>query len=396
VDGPPLSVFVAPGRVNLIGEHIDYCGGTVLPACIPYHICALVREWDDGHLVMRSREKPYVMEEDLSDMDIPGLEARGRWTDYPLGVLKELLRKDMTAPEARERWAGRIPGLDISFFGDLPDGTGLSSSAAMEAVSCAAFIGTEGFPFAPVTKGMDPRVMMEICHRAENDFVGMPCGTMDQTAVIRGRAGFLTRLDATTGEVEHIPFPSEWIIVAFDTGTRRGLVDTEYATRREQCEEALQEIRVRSGRDIKHLVQGGLDDVHAINDEVVRSRGMHVVTEQARVERMVRALSEGGPDLEPVVGMIMDEGHSSLRDLFEVSCMELDVAQELARGVDGCVGARLTGAGFGGCTVNIVRRGKEDGFVRELCSRYRDVTGKEGRAFVGGPSSGVGRVMVPR
>jgi galactokinase len=340
----PDALVRAPARVNLIGEHTDYNEGFVLPAAINRDLCLAIRARSDGLVDVRSEGH------ESRAIDLVRLERRpGDWGDYVQGVAWALLE------------AGRRPtGWDGAIASDIPGGAGLSSSAALELATARAFQQTTGFDW-------EPNAIARICRRAENQWVGVASGVMDQVACGRGRAGHAMLLDCRSLELEHVPVPAEVAIVVLDTGTRRDLQGSAYNDRRRECEEAARVLGVESLRDV------GVDQLPPIDGSVPMRRARHVVTENARTLAAAEAMRAGDAGR---VGRLMDRSHASLRDDFEVSSEALDAIVEAARAAEGCFGARLTGAGFAGCAVALVDRDAVAGFEQTVSSRYRDETGR--------------------
>jgi galactokinase len=330
--GPPEGVWAAPGRVNLIGEHTDYSGGYVLPLALPLGVVCAGAGRDDGLLSVRSAQVP----EDVHTVDVravsPG-EVSG-WAAYAVGVAWAL----------REGW-GVVQGADLLVDGDVPPGAGLSSSAALECVVATVLRDLSGAPLS-----VDD--LARLARQAENDFVGAPTGVMDQLAAMHGRAGHVLFIDTRSGEIEPVPFDpasSGTQLLVVDTRAPHKLVDGEYAQRRRECEEAARVLGVVELRDASAgVLDGGAGRELST---VLRRRARHVVTENARVLEVVSALREGG---DPgVVGPLLTASHASLRDDFQVTVPQLDVAVEVALAA-GAYGARMTGGGFGGCVIALV------------------------------------------
>jgi galactokinase len=330
--GPPEGVWAAPGRVNLIGEHTDYSGGYVLPLALPLGVVCAGAGRDDGLLSVRSAQVP----EEVHTVDVravsPG-EVSG-WAAYAVGVAWAL----------REGW-GVVQGADLLVDGDVPPGAGLSSSAALECVVATVLRDLSGAPLS-----VDD--LARLARQAENDFVGAPTGVMDQLAAMHGRAGHVLFIDTRSGEIEPVPFDpasSGTQLLVVDTRAPHKLVDGEYAQRRRECEEAARVLGVVELRDASAgVLDGGAGRELST---VLRRRARHVVTENARVLEVVSALREGG---DPgVVGPLLTASHASLRDDFQVTVPQLDVAVEVALAA-GAYGARMTGGGFGGCVIALV------------------------------------------
>lgn len=344
----PLVAARAPGRVNLIGEHTDYNDGFVLPMAIDRSVYVAGTRRPGSRVRLHSLDYGEMVE-----FDVDGLtpDPDHRWSDYFKGMLAVL-------------GEGSFPGgFDAVILGDVPQGAGLSSSAALE-VSAGVFISAAfGFDRGRVDLARKAQL-------AENRFVGVNCGIMDQFASSLGRMGHALFIDCRTLQFDPVPLPSPgWVVAVADTGVRRGLVDSEYNNRRRECEAAVELLRpvapgIKALRDVGH----GLLEAHAARlPPVVRRRAAHVVGENERVQKAVGALRE--LDVE-AFGRMMDDSHASLRDLYEVSCRALDAMVEAARDLPGVVGSRMTGAGFGGCTVSLVREEAAAQFSRRVVERY--------------------------
>jgi len=364
------SVFHAPGRVNLIGEHIDYNGGYVLPAALEFGTTLVIREREDGLIRLASTNMP---EEAEIKVDEIGLNKSGQWTDYPVGVMVELAERGFPVSK----------GYDLFYHGEIPNGAGLSSSASIEVVTGYGLLAMGGYDRDTVQIAL-------LSQAAENNFVGVNCGIMDQFAVANGKKDHAILLMCDTLEYKHVPFRTgSYKLVIGNTNKRRGLVDSKYNERREQCTAALERLRSCKA-DLSYLAEltpSQFEDFKsALTDETVRNRARHVIEENARVLASVEALTAN--DLEEF-GRLMNLSHDSLRDLYEVSCDELDVMVEEARKIPGTLGARMTGAGFGGCTVSLVHEDDVERFVREVGENYRARTGLTGDFYVCGVGEGV-------
>lgn len=365
-----LHVFYAPGRVNLIGEHIDYNGGYVLPAALEFGTTLAIRPRKDNKLSFASTNMTFETTIDLKDI---GGEKSGQWIDYPIGVMVEL--KKLNCPLTQ--------GYDLLFHGDIPNGAGLSSSASLEVVTAYALLTMEG-------KETDRVEIARLSQRAENQYVGVNSGIMDQFAVANGKTDHAILLMCDTLEYTHVPFRTgAYKLIIGNTNKRRGLVDSAYNERRQQCETAL-ELLKKEVPALSYLAQLKSDQFEVlqkhIEDETVRRRAQHVVEENQRVLDSVEALKNN--DLE-TFGKYMNESHESLRYLYEVSCNELDVMVEEAQRIPGTLGARMTGAGFGGCTVSLVHENSVDQFIKEVGAAYTARTGLEGDFYVCGVGDGV-------
>jgi galactokinase len=368
VYGHPASPFVAvsPGRVNLIGEHTDYNDGYVLPMALDRYVAVAFAA--NGREVVRAHSADH---EASAEIALERLKAPGGsdWYDYIAGTLWAL-KEDGYA----------IPGLDIVVTGNVPIGAGLSSSAAIEVATARATAKVAGFPW-------DVKKMAALAQRAENTYVGMPCGIMDQLAVSAGEEGCALLLDCRSLETTAIRLPDDGVIVVMDTATRRALVDGAYAERRRSCERVV-EVLKRRGPAVSALRDASLDMLEDARNEmsgVELERATHVVTENQRTLDMAEALRTG--DLE-CAGRLMNASHVSLRDHYEVSSQELDVISSLAREHPACWGARMTGAGFGGCGVAMIRAEEAEAFVSEVTAAYREETGLPGVLTVCLPVAG--------
>ncbi|MCJ8011654.1 galactokinase [Paenibacillus sp. KQZ6P-2] len=365
-----LKVFLAPGRVNLIGEHIDYNGGYVLPAALEFGTTLLVRQRDDDKIRLATTNFPYEKEFSLKEI---GEEKTGEWVDYAVGVMVE--NKKSGCPVTK--------GYDLLYHGEIPNGAGLSSSASIEVVTAFALQTLEGCETDTVKIAL-------LAQRAENQYVGVNCGIMDQFAVANGKQDHAILLMCDTLEYSHVPFRTgAYKIIIGNTNKRRGLVDSAYNERRQQCETAL-EILKKETPDLNYLAQLKPDQFEKLAnhlvDETVRRRALHVVEENQRVLDSVEGLKNN--DLEQF-GKLMNESHESLRYLYEVSCNELDVMVEEARRIPGTLGARMTGAGFGGCTVSLVHEDSVEQFVQQVGQAYEERTGLKAEFYVCGTGDGV-------
>lgn len=369
--GADIRVFHAPGRVNLIGEHIDYNGGYVLPAALEFGTTLLIRERKDTQLQLASTNMDYEGSLDTASI---GQEKTGEWTDYPVGVMVELEDKGVKVSK----------GYDFLYHGEIPNGAGLSSSASLEVLPGYAIQAMEG------VSEIDTVELALLSQKAENEFVGVNCGIMDQFAVANGAKDHAILLMCDTLEYEKVPFRTgAYKLIIGNTNKRRGLVDSAYNERRSQCEQALAILKEQLPA-LNYLAQLKPEQFNTLQDQIkdekVRQRAEHVVEENARVLASVEALRNN--DLE-AFGQLMNASHDSLRDLYEVSCTELDVMVEEARRIPGTLGARMTGAGFGGCTVSLVHENDVERFVSEVGAAYEARTGLKGDFYVCGVGEGV-------
>jgi galactokinase len=347
-----VRVVRAPGRVNLIGEHTDYNDGLVLPAAIDAGISIALVPTADRLVRLRRAD---TAEEVAIDLDAPG-ERDGSWRDYVAGTAWALLEA-----------GARVGGFRGLLASDLPMGAGLSSSAALELATALALGG--GSP--PID---DPMLLAETARRAENEFVGVPCGLMDQFAVTCGRAGHALLLDCRSLEHEAIPLPASVALLICDSGVARRLATSAYEARRDECRRAVT-LLVAAGvvaASLRDVDISTLEDHRAALDSVAFRRARHVVTENARVRATVSALRIG--DLDSL-GKLFGASHASLRDDFEVSTADLDRLVEVAVAAPGAIGARLTGAGLGGAVLALVAVESADAAIEHIRAAYRTPSG---------------------
>jgi galactokinase len=383
-DGEP-AVCRAPGRVNLIGEHTDYNAGYVMPVAIGLYTYAAVRVRSDGRLRVHSTNFDETVE--LPIAAEPGRVRTGagqRWSDYVWGVAQCLREQGVT-----------LPGADLLIHGEVPLGAGLSSSAALAMAAAVALTHSVG-------RSLDPLTLALLCQRAENEFVGTRCGIMDPFTAAFGREGYALCLDCRSlayrpAPLEVRPRPNAAApvrLVICNTMIRHQLAGGEYNRRREQCERGVQALsrlmpRVQSLRDVT------LDELLAARarlDEVIFRRCRHVVTENARVLAAAIALEDR--DFQRF-GQLMRDSHSSLAQDYEVSCDELDLMARLALEFDGVYGARMTGGGFGGCTVNLVREDVIERFRLFMAERYSQATGHRPEIYVCNSADGASQLLDP-
>jgi len=365
----PAICVRAPGRVNLIGEHLDYNGGHVLPMAIDrgVEIAAALR--DDGRFRLWS-----VRFSEMFQGPLPAAKIADRfWSNYLFGVVHELAQ--LGHP---------VAGLDAVVDGDVPGGAGLASSAALEVATAWALAELLGLALSRMEIAL-------IGQRAENRFVGVHCGIMDQAIAAGARAGHAMLLDCLTLEAEQVPLEltGKAAILVAHSGVNRGLTASAYNQRRDQCRTALGIVRLRTGKELAHLCQATPEDLRvssAAMDEVTARRARHVVGEQARVAAVAAALRAGD---FAAAGRLLNASHESLRDDYEVSCPELEQLTSLIRSCDGCWGTRLTGAGFGGCTVSLVAAEVAGEIVAELKRAYYLPRKLEPTVFVTEPAEGV-------
>ena len=340
--------FRAPGRVNLIGEHTDYNDGFVMPAAIDFYTWVGISPLETRKLQIRSENFDEEVEVDLDDQN---LARRDHWSDYPVGVAVTL-----------ERAGYRLRGARLEIRGEVPIGSGLSSSAAIEVATACALVANSGLD-------IDKRELALLCQKAENEFVGARVGIMDQFVSLFGQAHKAMMLDCRSLEFKLLPVPDNVRLIICNTMVKHALASNEYNDRRAQCEAGVKHLQqdiphVTALRDvtIEQLEQYGRD-----LSEVVYRRCKHVITENVRVLFAADALERG--DLNEF-GKLMAESQRSLRDDYEVSSSELDLMVELAQTVEGVYGARMTGGGFGGCTVNLVAAEHTEAFRARVAEGY--------------------------
>jgi galactokinase len=369
--GQAARIFRAPGRVNLIGEHTDYNDGFVMPAAIDFYTWVAVAPREDRRLSIYSEEFSESVEFDLDDADP---RPAGHWSDYVRGVAVSL-----------EQAGYRLRGANLAIRSEVPIGSGLSSSAAIEVASGLAMLDATSLT-------IDRTELAKICRRAENEFVGARVGIMDQFISCNGKAGHALMLDCRSLDYRLLPVPDEVRLVVCNTMVKHALAGGEYNVRRAECEAGVRHLakslpNVRALRDvtIEELERYGSD-----LPPVIYKRCRHVITENARVLEAADALERG--DLV-TFGRLMAESHRSLRDDYEVSCRELDIMVELASKIEGVYGARMTGGGFGGCTINLVRADSVAHFKQEVARGYEEARGLHPEIYTCTAAEGAGRVI---
>jgi len=357
----------APGRVNLIGEHTDYHEGFVLPMAVDLRTCAVAASRDDGLIRIRSKNA--------------GIEVTATWQDLRVGAFR-----GPAAYLLGPFWALREQGLcagsgaDVYVRGDVPFGGGLSSSASVQ-VALVALAATMN------RVALSPQEIARLARRSENEFCGVPCGVMDQVASACGIADHAIRLDCRTLDAEPVPVPRSWAVVVADSGVRHSVAGPEYRRRQAECEQGLAVARrlfpnVRTARD---LTDAHLEQIRSQVPEVSYRRLRHVIRENERVLQAVAAMRDANAS---AMGSLLFASHESLARDYEVSCEELDRLVEVASGLPGLIGARLTGAGFGGNTVNLVERDHAESFCAALADRLRARGGRSIWVRIVEPSRG--------
>jgi galactokinase len=338
-------LFRAPGRVNLIGEHTDYNDGFVMPVALDFSTWARVSAREDRRLQLYSENFAEQVEVDLDDAQ---LKAREHWSDYPIGVAVAL-----------EKAGHRLRGARLEIRGEVPIGSGLSSSAAVEVATACALVANSDLQ-------IDKRELARLCRQAENEFVGARVGIMDQFISLYGKSQHALLLDCRSLQFRLLPLPDNVRLIICNTMVKHALASSAYNERRAQCEAGAQILGPLRDATIEQLEQH-----RAALDEVIYRRCRHVITENVRVLAAGDALERG--DLAQF-GKLMAGSHQSLRDDYEVSSDELDLMVELADRVDGVYGARMTGGGFGGCTVNLVAADHAENFQATIMYEYERIT----------------------
>lgn len=358
----PTHAITAPGRLNVIGEHVDYCGGIVLPASIERWICGAFRPNDFG--MVRLYDLKF---DDSAEFDPNGELApeKGNWLNYPKGVFAQFHKRGES-----------IPGFDLCLFSNVPTGGGLSSSAALEAL------------FATIVETLNDKKMdlMEkalLCQKAEHEYAGVPCGIMDQAAVIMGESLHLLKLDCQDLSVSKVPFNSETIgLMIIDSGVQHELASGEYGKRRADCERACKELCVDSLRNAT-LAQV---EAFAFSCDQVRNRALHVVSEIDRTQRLIAAMENSDFSL---AGKLMQQTHQSLQWLYEVSCPELDFLVGFCNAQAGVYGGRMMGGGFGGAAIIMLEKSVASDVASSVESAYSRHFGVKASAFLTSPAQGV-------
>jgi galactokinase len=378
--GEPELTVQAPGRVNLIGEHTDYNDGFVFPMAIDRSVMICGRRRADRRLLMHQPAMAHTQggADAAGSLDQIEKDRAHPWANYILGVARELLKLGC-----------ELCGAELTVAGNVPIASGLSSSAAIEVATATFFEALCGLE-------IEPREVALLCQRAENGFVGVNCGIMDQFISVLGRAGHALMLDCRSLDYRLAPLedPALHVVVA-DTAVKRGLVDSAYNARRAECEQGVRMIGELTEKPIKALRDVSVEAFRHVESELadpVRQRCRHVITENQRTLNAAAALEAG--DLRRFGGLL-NASHASLRDDYEVSCDALNLMCDLLRGQDGMLGARMTGAGFGGCAIGVMREPDEARVARaceRVARRYRERTGLEPSLFTSRAAAGAGVV----
>lgn len=358
------NVYFAPGRVNLIGEHTDYNGGHVFPCALNIGTYLAVKPRSDKKVQFYSENFAHlgIIEVDLDNIVY---DVNDDWVNYPKGCIREVQKLGITLNH----------GLDLYYFGNIPNGAGLSSSASIELVTLVMLNEEYGL-------NIDRIELVKMGQRAENQFVGVNCGIMDQFAIGMGKANHAVLLDTGKLKYQYAPLNIEgYSLVVTNTNKRRGLADSKYNERRAECEKALEILK--QYKNINALCELTLAEFESlsdkIEDEIIRKRARHAISENERTILAKKALDEGNLT---EFGRLMNESHVSLRDDYEVTGKELDTLAALAWAQDGVIGSRMTGAGFGGCTISIVKNEYLDNFKVNVEREYEKVIGYKPTFYV--------------
>jgi galactokinase len=369
----PDHLFFSPGRVNLIGEHIDYNGGKVMPCAISLGTYLAISKNTDKIFRFHCLNFPEKAELHLQQSYSKSGKA---WFNYPLGIINDFLMQGHP-----------VSGLDMLFYGDLPIGAGLSSSASIEVLTALAL--------SELFKLKIPRVeIAELSKKVENQFIGVNCGIMDQFAVTFGQKDKAILLNCDSLQYELLPFKmGDYVLAIINTNKPRTLVDSKYNERFAQCGAALKALK-------KELVVNNLCEIdlqtfqsakHLINDVVLEKRALHVISENCRVNEATKALTQH--HLKEF-GQLMYASHESLKNLYEVSGIELDTIVEFCKDYENCIGARMTGAGFGGCAIALIRNDKVDDFVKQVTTYYTEKIGYAPSVFVSNIGDGAKEITL--
>lgn len=367
-----IRYYFSPGRVNLIGEHIDYNGGYVFPCALDMGTYLAIRKRSDSKVNFSTLN--YELRTQMDCLESIVNIAEDGWSNYPKGILKAFIDRHIT-----------LGGMDLLFYGNIPNSSGLSSSASLEVVTAFALNDLYSAGFSTLD-------LVKISQATENEFIGVNCGIMDQFAVGFGKKNAAILLDCNTLEYSYVPLILEgYKIVICNTNKQRGLGDSKYNQRRSECEYALKCLNTQM--DLTSLCELTPEiyepSRYLIDNETALNRATHAVYENARVKEAVSALSQN--DIV-AFGQLMIASHESLKDLYEVSCYELDVMVEEALKIEGTVGARMTGAGFGGCTVNIVKEIAMDAFMENVAKNYFERTHLKAEIYIANVGAGAKRL----
>ncbi len=370
-----MRVFTSPGRVNLIGEHVDYCGGCVMPAALTMGTTVIARKRNDGVIRLKATDLDILVETTIEDMH--NLKGKLKWGDYQIGVALELMEAGYN-----------ITGCDMLYDDTVPHGGGLSSSAAIE-VSTALCLATFANENAGIKKSIDMIEMALISQRAEHNFIGVKCGIMDQFASAMGKKHHAIYLNCATLEYEYIPLRlKDCSIVLTNTNVKHSLGSSKYNERRAECEEGFSALKTVVP-DITQLADISIEHFekykNVIENPIVQKRIKHVIYECDRVCKSAEAMKNNDIKL---LGKYLNESHDSLRQDYEVTCPELDFVVSEGRKLSGVRGIRMTGAGFGGCTVAIIKNNDVEAYIQKVGKAYEDKFGHKASFYTTDASNG--------
>lgn len=363
--------FFCPGRINLIGEHIDYNGGYVLPYALEFGIYGAAKVIGEDRLILKSRNMELGVEVSLDDLEFK--EEHG-WANYPKGIAKEFMDRGF-----------KLKGMEINYYGNIPEGAGLSSSAAIEILTCIIIDSLCNLK-------TDKLEWVKLSQKVENEYIGVNCGIMDQFAVCMAKKGNVIFLDCNTLEYKYSKVNIDgYSLVIINSNKKRKLASSKYNERRKECEEGLKVLK--NYKDIKNLCDLTSIELEKfiwkIDKENIRKRVKHVVTENERVKDSVKVLAEG--DLK-TFGTIMNSSHDSLKNNYEVTGFELDTLVDEARKCEGVLGSRMTGAGFGGCTITLIKDEKIEEFEEIVKDEYKKKTGLDASFYYSSIEEGVKKI----
>ncbi|MBZ2174512.1 galactokinase [Schnuerera sp. xch1] len=346
--------FFCPGRVNLIGEHIDYNGGYVLPCALEFGIYGVAKIIEEDKLILKSRNMELEVEVALDDLEYK--DEHG-WANYPKGIAKEFINRGF-----------KLKGMRINYYGNIPEGAGLSSSAAMEILTCMIIDNLHNL-------NVNKLEWIKLSQKVENEYIGVNCGIMDQFAVCMGKKDHVILLDCDTLKYKYSKVKMDkHSLVIINSNKKRELSSSKYNERRDECEEGLRILR--KYKDIENLCDLTSLElkqfIDKIDKENIRKRVRHVIMENERVINSIKALEN--EDLH-TFGKMMNQSHDSLRNDYEVTGYELDVLVDEARKCDGVLGSRMTGAGFGGCTITLIENQHIEKFEKRIKKVYKEKTG---------------------
>jgi galactokinase len=364
-----MSQYFTPGRVNLIGEHIDYNGGLVMPIAITQGIKATYTAREENNITLTSATHDKRISFPIEN--IPAVySAENDWCNYPIGVIYNIHQRGI-----------ELKGFEINYDSNLPEGTGLSSSAAIEVLTAYILL-------RQAEEKIDLPALALLCRRVENEYIGVQCGIMDQFAVANCKKDHALLLNCNTLEYEQIPFePDDYSLLVINSRKPRNLIKSAYNERKAESDLALK-ILIQTGAlaEGQYLADAEMESLHLIPDALIRRRARHVISENLRVKHAATALRVG--DLH-TFGRLMNASHQSMKEDYEITGPEMDTLAETAQHIEGCLGARMTGGGFGGCAIALVKKTKIDSFTELLSKRYHMVTALHCEIYVCEANDGV-------